>query len=186
MTIDKSQTRRVFCIGLDGGTWTVLRPLLDAGYMPQLSALIQNGRSGILHSTTPPITPAAWSTFMTGCNPGKHGIFDFQGYNRDKHQPYLVDATSLRVPTLWQILSQHSKRIAVVDLPVTYPPPEINGIVVSGIMTPSRQSTFTYPQNFREELESHLGMEWPLLKEEDEHGSIHHDLEMFLKKWKHF
>ncbi len=177
---------RVFCLGLDGGTWTVLEPLLAAGHLPKVQGLMQSGLSGVLHSTIPPITPAAWSTFMTGCNPGKHGIFDFQGYDRRSHQAYLVNATSLRVPTLWQLLSQHDKRVAVVDLPVTYPPPAINGVIVSGLMTPSRASTFTHPAALLAELEARLGYEWPLLQEEDENGRLHADFNAFLKKMRLF
>lgn len=180
------RSRRVFCLGFDGGTWTVLRPLMEAGLMPQLTRLAQSGASGVLHSTIPPITPAAWSTFMTGCNAGKHGIFDFMAYDRKTHHTHFVNATSLRVPTLWQVLSEYGKRVAVVDMPVTYPPPEINGVVVSGLMTPSRQSTFTHPANLLAELEQHLGYEWPLLKEEEERGGLHDDFEGFLKLMQRF
>lgn len=178
---DSKNTRRVFCIGLDGGTWSILRPLMEAGRMPHLAALAQAGCSGVLHSTIPPITPAAWSTFMTGCNPGKHGIFDFQGYDRHTRKSFYVNATSLRVPTLWQWLSQHGKRVAVVDLPVTYPPPAINGAVISGLMTPGRDAVFTHPPALRQELESHLGHEWPLLKEEDENWGRHRNNGEFLR-----
>lgn len=176
-----NHTRRVFCIGLDGGTWSILQPLMAAGRMPHLTTLAQAGCSGVLHSTVPPITPAAWSTFMTGCNPGKHGIFDFQGYDRQTRSSFYVNATSLRVPTLWQVLSQHGKRVAVVDLPVTYPPPAVNGVVLSGLMTPGRESNFTHPASLCAELERHLGYEWPLLKEDDENWGIHKDIAGFLR-----
>lgn len=123
---------------------------------------------------------------MTGCNPGKHGIFDFQGYDREQHRTFFVNATSLRMPTLWQLLSGHNKRVAVVDLPVTYPPPQINGVIISGLMTPSRASTFTHPAALLHELETQLGYEWPLLKEEDEHGRIQADFDGFLRKMQLF
>ena len=174
-------TRRVFGIGLDGGTWSILRPLIETGRMPHLAALAQAGCSGVLHSTIPPITPAAWSSFMTGCNPGKHGIFDFQGYDRQTSSSFYVNATSLRVPTLWHVLSQYGKRVAVLDLPVTYPPPAVNGVVVSGLMTPGRESTFTHPAGLLAELELHLGYEWPLLKEDDETWGSHKAVAEFLR-----
>lgn len=186
MPKDSPNPRRIFCFGFDGGTWTVLRPLLAAGCMPHLAQLAQSGASGVLHSTIPPITPAAWSTFMTGCNPGKHGVFDFMAYDPHTHHTHFVNATSLRAPTLWQVLSELGKRVAVVDMPVTYPPPEINGVVVSGLMTPSRQSTFTYPANALAEIEQHLGCAWPLLKEEEERGGLHDDFDGFLKLMQRF
>ena len=72
---------RVLIIGLDGATWDVLDPLIERGLMPNLRALVGGGTSGVLHSTTPPITPAAWTTFMTGKSPGTHGIIDFERYD---------------------------------------------------------------------------------------------------------
>ena len=123
---------------------------------------------------------------MTGCNPGRHGIFDFQGYDRSTHQAFYVNATSLRVPTLWEWLSRHGKRAAVVDLPVTYPPPAINGVVISGLMTPGREATFTHPAHLLQEVERHLGYEWPLLKEEDESGRAHADFTAFLQTMRRF
>ncbi len=119
---------------------------------------------------------------MTGCNPGKHGIFDFQGHDRQKRETYFVNATSLRVPTLWQILSEHGRRVAVVDLPVTYPPPPINGVLISGLMTPNRETIFTHPPALRNELKARLGYEWPLLHEEEERGSFQGDFAGFLEQ----
>ncbi len=178
--------RRVFCLGLDGGTWSILQPLMQAGHMPQLAALAEAGCSGVMHSTIPPITPAAWSTFMTGCNPGKHGIFDFQGYDRQTQSAFYVNATSLRVPTLWQLLSQHGKRVAVVDLPVTYPPPAVNGVLVSGLMTPGRDTVFTHPRELLGEVERHLGEKWLLLKEEEEDSHVHAKVNEFLRLMRRF
>lgn len=154
--------------------------------MPNLTALAHEGISGIHHSTIPPITPAAWSTFMTGCNPGKHGIFDFQGYNRQDEEAYIVNATNLLVPTLWQILSELGLRVAVVDLPMTYPPPRLNGVLISGLPTPNRGSIFTYPASLQDEIERHLGYPWPLLYEEEQQHGLHTNLEDFLDLMRRF
>ncbi len=181
-----NEKRRIFCVGLDGGTWSVLRPLMDAGYMPNLKALTQTGVSGVLDSTVPPITPAAWSTFMTGCNPGKHGIFDFQGYDRQREAPFIVNATNLRVPTLWQNLSDSGLRVAIVDLPMTYPPPRVNGALISGLLTPNRQANFTQPAGLRDEIERHLGYSWPLLQEEEDRGISYADFNSFLELMQRF
>ena len=69
---------KLLILGLDGATWDVLNPLIAEGYMPRLSAAVKTGASGVLRSTTPPITPAAWTTFLTGKQPGIHGIIDFE------------------------------------------------------------------------------------------------------------
>ncbi len=73
--------RRVLIIGLDGVTWNVLTPLVNEGRLPNIKRAIENGAWGALQSTTPPITPAAWTTFLTGVQPGKHGIIDFERYD---------------------------------------------------------------------------------------------------------
>ena len=82
-------------IGLDGATFDILRPMMDQGRMPNLKGMIERGASGVLMSTIPPITPAAWTTFMTGKGPGKHGIVHFARYNVRTNEltfnsPYLV------------------------------------------------------------------------------------------------
>src|SRR2546423_10891839 len=64
-------------IGLDAATWALIRPWMAEGGMPNLARLMNAGVSGKLESILPPITPPAWTSFMTGKNPGKHGIFNF-------------------------------------------------------------------------------------------------------------
>ena len=68
---------RVLVIGLDGATFDVLLPLARAGRLPALAALIARGTSAPLRSVFPPVTAPAWASFMTGKNPGKHGIYEF-------------------------------------------------------------------------------------------------------------
>ena len=68
-----SGKQRVVVIGLDGATWDLLRPRMDEGSLPNLKRLADEGATGDLRSIYPPETPAAWPSFMTGKNPGKHG-----------------------------------------------------------------------------------------------------------------
>src|SRR2546423_12739725 len=68
---------KVVIIGLDAATWTLIRPWMAEGGMPNLAKLMKEGVSGSLRSILPPITPPAWTSFMTGKNPGKHGVFHF-------------------------------------------------------------------------------------------------------------
>ncbi|MCI0499177.1 MAG: alkaline phosphatase family protein [Planctomycetales bacterium] len=143
--------KKVLIIGLDGGTWTVLNPAIEQGYMPFLKSLVENGASGILESTIPAITPAAWGTFQTGCNPGTTGVYDFTCWDQTTKKTSLVNSTNLP-PTIWQILSQSGKRVVSLNVPMTYPPQPINGHLISCILTPSMKSGFTYPPEFKEEL----------------------------------
>jgi predicted AlkP superfamily phosphohydrolase/phosphomutase len=138
-------------VGLDGGTWTVLRPAMEEGYMPFLKSLVDEGASGVLESTTPAITPAAWGTFQTGRNPGANGVYNFSYWDR-KSKSYLpIDSTNLQ-QTIWQIVSKAGRQVVALNVPMTYPPQPVNGHIVSGILTPSLESPFTYPVEFREEL----------------------------------
>ena len=135
---------RVLVIGIDGGTFDLIRPWTEAGDLPNLARLMADGIHGPLESTLPPVTAPAWTSFATGKNPGKHGVFDFirpMGGQFD-----LVNATSIRAPTLWQILSNAGRTVGVMNVPVTYPPTPVNGFIIAGMLSPVG-GNFTYPAN---------------------------------------
>ena len=90
-------------IGFDGATFDLIRPWAAAGYLPHLAALMGDGVTADLASTLPPVTSPAWPTFMTGANPGKHGVFDFIQPHGENFT--LVNSTRIRQPTLWRRLS---------------------------------------------------------------------------------
>ncbi len=142
---------RLLMVGLDGATFDVLGPAMDAGRMPNLKALIAEGVSGPLESTRPPITPAAWTTFMTGKGPGKHGILDFLRYDPVRHQLAFNNNQRISQKTIWQILSEKGYRVGSINLPMTYPPEPVNGFMISGFDTPPGE-TFTYPRELQAEL----------------------------------
>lgn len=145
---------KVLIIGLDGATWDILVPLIEEGYMPHLKRLIDRGTKGIMQSTIPPISQVAWSSFQTGVNPGKHGIFSFRHFTWDEGNPRMniVNSSQIRVNTLWDYLSYVGKNSIVINVPMTYPPRPINGVMVSGLLTPSSDSSFTYPKSVKAEL----------------------------------
>jgi predicted AlkP superfamily phosphohydrolase/phosphomutase len=145
-------SRPVLLIGIDGGTFEVLDPLLAAGELPVLAELLTRGTRSVLRSVVPPITPAAWSSFMTGKHPGKHGIYDFRVYNPAAYADTFVTSHALREPTLWQLLTAAGKRVAVVGLPMMYPPRADSGTIVAGFDSPSVASAFTNPPELRERI----------------------------------
>jgi predicted AlkP superfamily phosphohydrolase/phosphomutase len=143
----ESERPKVVVIGLDGGTFDILQPLLQAGHMPHLQQLLASGSWGSLHSTLPPFTATAWSSFITGVNPGRHGVLSFtkrDSYNYDLLGQHFVDATQLG-RSLWEIMSDYGRRVAVVNVPLTYPVRPVNGLMVSGMLTPPDARQFTYP-----------------------------------------
>jgi len=143
--------QRVLIVGIDGGTWTVLKPAMEQGYMPFLKSLVDNGASGILESTIPAITPAAWGSFQTGMNPGENGVHDFFQWNKKEKKATIINSTNLK-ETIWEVASRAGRRVGVVNVPMTYPPKKINGYLVTGFLTPSPESAFTFPPELKSEL----------------------------------
>ncbi|MCG8408768.1 MAG: alkaline phosphatase family protein [Phycisphaerales bacterium] len=140
-------------IGLDGATFDVLGPLMDRGLMPELKELVDHGTWGPLESTRPPITPAAWTTFMTGKGPGKHGIIDFLRYDPQTNQLSFNNnkRISAKAKTIWQILSDKDYRVGSINVPMTFPPEPVNGFMISGFDTPQGQD-FTHPKELQSEI----------------------------------
>ncbi len=136
---------KVLMLGLDGVGFPMLEPAFDEGHMPRLKALLDGGVAGVLTSTIPPYTPPGWTSIFTGVNPGKHGIFGFTLGNAQHHEG-LVRLDRVRAPAVWNALNAQGKRVGLFNIPMTYPPPPVEGWAVSGMLTP--ESGGMTPQNF--------------------------------------
>jgi predicted AlkP superfamily phosphohydrolase/phosphomutase len=141
---------KVLVIGLDGATWDLIAPWVKEGALPNIERLLNEGVHSELISTLPSSTGPAWTSIFTGKNPGKHGIFDFFDLRSDHLRP--VSSQDIRSKTLWQLVSIHLKRVIVINVPVTYPPAKVNGVIVTGLLTPGEEYDFTYPVKLKEEL----------------------------------
>ncbi|MDR4509900.1 MAG: alkaline phosphatase family protein [Candidatus Brocadiaceae bacterium] len=149
------KTNKVMVIGIDGGTFAVILPLIKQGKLPNLAKLIKNGAWGDLRSSVPPVTPPAWVSFMTGQGPGKHGIYNFTSHTFNFMKEFdgnLVSSKSIKVQTLWHILGDHGKRMFLVNIPITYPAFKVNGIMISGLLAPDESSEFVYPEELKQEI----------------------------------
>ena len=149
--------RKVLVIGLDGATFDLLAPWIERGRLPTLARLIEEGVSGTLESTSPPISSAAWASFATGKNPGKHGIVDFVHPEENGYRVTIVNSKKRGSKALWNLISEAGGQVGVVGVPVTYPPEEVNGFMISGFLAPSSKSDYTYPPSLRQELGEKLG-----------------------------
>jgi len=160
MRVENFAGRRVLVIGLDGGTFDVLRPLIAAGTLPHLGRMMREGTWGELQSTIPPHSAPAWASFATGVNPGRHGVYHFRSIDRDFYEgksfSRVVNARSIALPTVWARASQAGKRVGVINVPLTYPPEPVNGFLVSGMLTPRSASTFTFPPELSASLEGYV------------------------------
>jgi len=148
---------KLLVIGLDGASFNVLDALIEKGYLPNLAALIQRGSRANLETTFPPITAVAWSSFMTGKNPGKHGIFEFVRRDRNSKREMAVNASFRQGRALWELLGDAGYRVIVHNFPCTYPPRAVNGLMISDFMTPRGKRDFAYPVSLLAELEDKFG-----------------------------
>ncbi len=150
--------KRVLIIGLDGATWDVIHPMIAAGRLPTLSCLVREGASGILRSTMPPLSPVAWSSFLTGQNPGRHGVFGFEEPVEGTYDFRPVTSRPAGDRSLWRIASDHGRRVVALDIPFSWPPEPVNGCLVAGFGAPVREGVeFTYPPALRAALEKRFG-----------------------------
>lgn len=175
----EAQARRVVVIGLDGCSPPIMERLMDEGRLPNFAALRAEGYYHPLRTTCPPISPVAWSTFATGTNPGKHGIFDFLRRNPFTYQLEL-SSTRIREGTrevgigplklrrscvnveleqkgkaFWEILGENGVFSAVMRVPISYPPPSFHGVALAGMCAPDllgTQGTFAYYTTEEDEI----------------------------------
>lgn len=145
---------RVLVIGLDGATFDLMQPMADLGWTPNLLRVLQQGAHGVLRSTVPPLTAPAWSSFLTGVNPGKHGVYSFQRRQNSAMEREFIDGMALRGPRLWHWLAEYGLSTACINMPMSWPPETMpaGGIMVTGMLTPSTDHPFTYPSELADEL----------------------------------
>ncbi len=150
----KGVFRRVVIVGFDGMDPRRAERLMDDGRMPHLAALHASGTFAKLGSTCPPMSPVAWSTFSTGVNPGKHGIYDF--LSRDL-RTCLPELSSARLATdargrahavalrksrpFWALLGDHGIFSTILRVPITFPAEPFNGLCLSAMCAPDIRGT---------------------------------------------
>ena len=163
--------RRVIVIGLDGMDPQLTERWMAEGKLPNLAALASTGAFRRLATTHPPLSPVAWSSFMTGVHPPRHGIFDFLARDARSYLPFLSSSAiepaqrSLAIgkfqvplgrprirlfrkaPPFWRILGEHGIFSSVIRVPVTFPPEDFHGACLSGMSVPDlrgTQGSFTF------------------------------------------
>jgi predicted AlkP superfamily phosphohydrolase/phosphomutase len=153
---DREQPK-VLIIGIDGATFDLIKPWAEEGKLPTFKRLLAEGVHGDLKSTFPPSTAAAWTSFMTGKNPGKHGLYDFIEPQPGTYRVRYTNARSRLAKTIWQLFSEAGFRVGVTNVPMTYPPEPVNGFVISGLDAPEGSKVITYPKHLHRELEGRFG-----------------------------
>lgn len=151
---------RVLLIGWDGADWRILDPMIEAGLLPNLKALIDRGAKGVLKSTVPNHSWAAWPSFLTGVEPSGHGVYDIfeRDYTTRKQLP--VTYRSMKEKTILPDLTAAGVETVMTNVPLTFPPPKIQGKLIAGGVLPKGR-THTYPDNLAADLEA-AGKPFPI------------------------
>ncbi len=146
--------RKVFVLGIDALSPVLVERWAQAGHLPHFRRVLEEGQFGPLRSTGEFSSPQAWPAFLTGCNPGQHGIFSFV-----QHVPYTygvenVTSRNIRVPTILQLLSEAQARVACLNVPCTFPMAPLNGVGISDWLCPSLASPgATWPPELAADLQ---------------------------------
>jgi hypothetical protein len=128
----QTPTRRpVLFLGLDGADWQLLDPYLKNGVMPNLAALAKEGRTGVLTTIQPPLSPLVWTTMMTGASPLEHGILDFTRRNPETDAEEPITRGERRVPAVWNLADLEGRDSAVFGMWATWPAEPVHGLMVA-------------------------------------------------------
>ncbi len=152
---------KVFVLGIDALSPVLLERWTEAGLLPNFRRVMEEGQWGPLRSTGEFSSPQAWPSFMTGVNPGKHGIFSFLQHVPCTYDVEHVTSRNLQVPTIFELLSGAEARVASLNVPCTFPLAPLNGVGISDWLCPSLGSPgATYPTELAAQLRRKYG-EYP-------------------------
>ncbi len=154
---------RLAVIGLDGTPFPLLKTLTDGGYCPNLAALLVTGDCKQTHSSRPPLSSVAWTSFATACNPGRHGIFGFIDRRPNPLETFIPTTADRKAPPWWEPISRAGGRVLVLNCPGNYPPQPVNGLLIAGFEAPNLEKA-TFPASYLPRLE-----EWGYIVDADVH-----------------
>jgi predicted AlkP superfamily phosphohydrolase/phosphomutase len=159
-------------IGWDGADWKVLRPMLEAGELPNLAAMIERGAHGDCLSTVPSHSWCAWPSFMTGLNPAGHAVFDILEHKPGASKRLPVTYKSIKARTIFDDFTAADKTSLAINIPLTFPAPKIKGKVIGGGVLPASRS-YTHPVELQQELDAKApfpvnGMSWTTFRNRPE------------------
>ncbi len=143
--------KKVVVLGIDGVPFTLLNRFMDEGRMPNLSTLTKKGTFTSMTASIPEVSSTSWSTFMTGVNPGKHGIYGFTELQKNSYKWRFPNSGDIKSSTLWDIAGRNNKKSIVLNVPSTYPARELNGILTAGFVALDLKKA-TYPESAYEYL----------------------------------
>jgi predicted AlkP superfamily phosphohydrolase/phosphomutase len=185
----RSGRTRVFIFGLDGTPHGLMQDMFAKGILKNLAEIAGKGSFLKMTTTIPEVSSVAWTTFMTGVNPGRHGIFGFVDLKPGTYTNYFPNATNVQSPCLWNLLGKAGKRSVIVNMPSTYPAQELDGALIAGFVAIDLERA-TYPKSlvpWLQQIDYRLDVDAGLARTdkerfiEDLHTSLAHREEAFRK-----
>ncbi|MHC4439590.1 MAG: alkaline phosphatase family protein, partial [Planctomycetota bacterium] len=123
---------RIIIIGLDGVPFGMIKDFAATGVMPNTARLIPQGIFKAMHSSVPEVSSVAWSSMITGENPGRHGIFGFVDLLTGSYKMRFPNFNDLKAPPFWDMWEGRS---VIINVPATYPVKAMNGVLISGFVS---------------------------------------------------
>ncbi len=149
----KDSKEKVAVLGIDGVPYSLLKRFIGEGLMPNLSTLADKGSLAPMTASIPEVSSTSWSTFMTGVNPGKHGIYGFMELQEGSYKWSFPNSNDIKSETLWEIAGKNNRKSIVLNVPSTYPAKTLNGILTAGFVALDLKKA-TYPESAYEYLKS--------------------------------
>ncbi|KYK23100.1 hypothetical protein AYK24_01415 [Thermoplasmatales archaeon SG8-52-4] len=143
-------------IGIDGACWPLINDMMEAGELPNIQNLKQNGVWGDMKSCIPPITFPAWKCYSTGKNPGKLGVFWWEYLDIKNKKSIIPDSRSFDSKEIWDYLNDNGITTGIIGMPTTYPPKKVNGFIISG-GPDAGEEDFTYPKSIEKDVKEKYG-----------------------------
>ena len=149
-------TKKCIVIGLDGATFDIINPMIKEGELSTFKKIMKNGCYGTLKSTPVPVSASAWSSFITGLNPGGHRIFGFFKPVENGYRVTVTNSTDRKGIEIWDALKKSGKTCGAVNIPLTYPAKNINDFMISGFPSPKIDEKSVKPKALLETLQKNL------------------------------
>ena len=147
----RKEKKKVVVLGIDGVPCSLLESFIKKGLMPNMASLARKGTLAPMTASIPEVSSTSWSTFMTGVNPGKHGIYGFTEIQNGSYKWRFPNFNDIKSDTLWDIAGKNGKKSIVLNVPSTYPAKKLHGILTAGFVALDLEKA-TYPQSAYEYL----------------------------------
>lgn len=149
---------RILLIGMDAATLDLVQPWVEQGLLPNIARFFTAGAAGPMRSVPNQCSAAAWPSMYTGLNPGKHGLYWFSMDKPGSYEQVYINASYRHGRSLFRMLSDASKHVGAINVPITYPAEEVNGFIIAGIDAPGVDAPgFTFPPDLYAELRRNVG-----------------------------